>query len=75
MKTTAFWILAGIFGVFSGILGQINHLTLSIWSGVLSICLMFVALIVHNQETKIKKFKSVYEERTKRGDKEILRHL
>lgn len=75
MKTTAFWILAGIFGMLAGILGQINHLLLSISFGIISLILLLVSLIMHNQETKIKNIKSVYEERTKRGDKEILRQV
>lgn len=83
MKTTAIWILAGIFGSIAVLLGQTNHLTLSICFGVISVILLVLSLIVHNQETKPKitieekseEITSAYDERTQRGDKEIIRYL
>lgn len=54
MKTTATWILAGIFGGLAVVLAQTNHLSPSIWFGVISIALLVISLFVHNQESKNK---------------------
>ena len=52
MKTTAVWILAGIFGSIAVLLAQTNHLTLSIWFGAISVLLLVISLFVHRIESK-----------------------
>lgn len=52
MKTNALWIVASIFGGIAVVLGQINHLILSIWFGCISVALLLIALVVHRTENK-----------------------
>jgi len=57
MKTTALWILASVFAGISVVLGQTNHLTLSIWFGIISVAFLLASLFTHNRESKIKSTK------------------
>ena len=52
MKTTAVWILAGIFGGIAVLLAQTNHLTFSIWFGGITVVLLVISLFVHRIESK-----------------------
>ena len=60
MKTTAIWILAGIFASIAVVLGQTNHLTLSIWFGIISVAFLLFSLLTHHTETKTIEQKTVY---------------
>jgi len=52
MKTTAFWILASIFGSLAVLLTQTNHLALSNCFGAISVVLLVVSLFTHRVESK-----------------------
>ena len=52
LKTNALWILASIFGAIAVLLGQTNHIILSIWFGCISAGLLLIALFVHRSENK-----------------------
>ena len=52
MKTNGLWILASIFGAIAVVLGQTNHIILSIWFGSISAGLLLIALFVHRSENK-----------------------
>lgn len=65
MRTTAFWILAGVFAGLAVLLTQTNHLVLSNWFGAISVILLVISLFTHRFESKNQINSSHPDEQTK----------